>query len=362
MQRCVYFCNDWGNSMKKCPFCKTEIEDNARFCLFCMSSLETKQELASNQKHKNIWPFVLIAAILAVLLAVGIGFALKGNGGNAASDFSYTGDATYKDTANSDYNFNVDSSQTLQSTNTPSSDNSYTGSQNGSESNTVPPLNSGGASSSDKNENSSNNSTVSTPSQNTSPQTPSVPSVDTNQNDNNNPNSSDTTQETPTVPDSTDGPTAGSAVYAYRAATVNDALCAGRYTLPKDAIVITGITHPSDNGVYDIPETIDGKPVVAIMDNAFGGENIKDTVKTVIIPACIKEIRGTAFYYCYNMTELYIKGSYIFFPGSGLFAPTARRTGTLTVYATAKCEDKTSLSKVKSLAYYNDAVFVEWNG
>ncbi len=116
----------------------------------------------------------------------------------------------------------------------------------------------------------------------------------------------------------------------------------------------------SQDGVYDIPQSIDGKTVIAIMDNAFGDPEIKDTVKTVIIPESIKTIWAYGFFYCHNLKSLYIKGEALFIGGSP-FAPTYRRNETITIYCSETCHNRNH-TKWKYIAEYNDALYVEWNG
>ena len=52
--------------MKKCPFCDADIEDSARFCLYCMQSLVEKEQILLHQKKKPQW-LRIIAAIIAVI-------------------------------------------------------------------------------------------------------------------------------------------------------------------------------------------------------------------------------------------------------------------------------------------------------
>ena len=53
--------------MKKCPFCGAEIEDRARFCLHCMTSMVEKEQILPPKKRKPKW-VLLLGAILAVVL------------------------------------------------------------------------------------------------------------------------------------------------------------------------------------------------------------------------------------------------------------------------------------------------------
>ena len=58
--------------MKKCPFCGADIEDSARFCLYCMTSLTEKEQVLVH-KHKKpqgllIHAAMAVAAIILLLL------------------------------------------------------------------------------------------------------------------------------------------------------------------------------------------------------------------------------------------------------------------------------------------------------
>lgn len=56
--------------MKICPNCKAELEDNARFCLSCMTSLDKKEQITPPAQRFRRWPLVLLCLLLAVALAV----------------------------------------------------------------------------------------------------------------------------------------------------------------------------------------------------------------------------------------------------------------------------------------------------
>lgn len=59
--------------MKLCPKCKAELDDNARFCLRCMTSLEEKEQIQPPMRSIRRWPlvllcFLLLGAVLLILL------------------------------------------------------------------------------------------------------------------------------------------------------------------------------------------------------------------------------------------------------------------------------------------------------
>ena len=58
--------------MKQCPNCKAELDDNARFCLSCMTSLDEKELIPPPALPTRRWPLVLLCLLLiaAVCLAV----------------------------------------------------------------------------------------------------------------------------------------------------------------------------------------------------------------------------------------------------------------------------------------------------
>ncbi len=57
--------------MKLCPNCKAEMDDNARFCLCCMTSLDEKELISPSVRKKRRWPLVLLCVLL-----LGIGSVL----------------------------------------------------------------------------------------------------------------------------------------------------------------------------------------------------------------------------------------------------------------------------------------------
>lgn len=69
--------------MKKCPFCGADIEDSARFCLYCMQSLTKKEQILLRKKKKPQW-LLIIAAIVAAIVLLSISLAIILPGKQAA--------------------------------------------------------------------------------------------------------------------------------------------------------------------------------------------------------------------------------------------------------------------------------------
>lgn len=62
--------------MKRCPNCKAELDDNARFCLSCMTSLDEKEQIPPPVRKARRWPLVLLSSLLLSAVLVLILFAL----------------------------------------------------------------------------------------------------------------------------------------------------------------------------------------------------------------------------------------------------------------------------------------------
>ena len=61
--------------MKKCPFCGADIEESARFCLYCLNSLTEKEQILVHKKKKPqglaILGAIVGAAVILLLLLLG---------------------------------------------------------------------------------------------------------------------------------------------------------------------------------------------------------------------------------------------------------------------------------------------------
>ena len=328
--------------MKKCPFCKADIEDNARFCLYCMKPLNEKEVIPPTQRKPLWWALAVAAVLLIVLLAV----ILLIPRGNADLPSESSGEES------------TSTSQTTDSQASETTDESTRNTQNvGGESQGDTTLeenqNIAGTPDTNQKPNQSQNSNTQTPTESTTPttkptaptKTPTTPATtpqETTQPE-------ETIEET-TLPENTTVPETQKTevVYTYRTAQAGDDFNA-QYQNTGNDIVITGISQPSADGTYDIPSYIDGKKVIAIVANAFSGSN----AKIVYIPTTVKTIWNYAFVGC-GLTDIYFRGNSIYTEGSAF-------PNGITIHCSASCSDRNFRYYKNSAANYG-ATWAQWNG
>ncbi|MBQ6825691.1 MAG: leucine-rich repeat protein [Clostridia bacterium] len=316
--------------MKKCPKCKAEIEENARFCLYCMTSFEEKETIETIKENNKRWLYI-IAALLAFLIFL-VGIFIFGN--------------------KNPNNNKKDTSSSLPITN----NSIITGNEN-----TITNEQNNDISQSNKNSNSNSINEPQTPSnsegngtnQPSNNETTSNSSTSTSNNNNTEDDNSGNTSSTDTITNESKAVT-----YIYRDAKYGDDFSVNANL--ENSVVITGVKTAATNGKYIIPETLDGKKVIAIMPLAFCEDNISNTVKTVVLPSSVKTIWNNAFANCYNLTDIYFKGNSIYTEAYA-FAETSKRNGTLTIHCSANCSDRNYRYYKNSASNYN-AKYAEWNG
>lgn len=302
--------------MKKCPKCKAEIEENARFCLYCMTSFEEKQTIEVSKEKNKRW-LIIIAAVLVLALILTVIFFVPKNDLPKDTAGTSTGNSTHSDSDISEPSSTPENSSTNTSSGKKPSSNSSNNSSNGSSK----PGNSNPDDDKPDNDNSSSDA------------------------------SSDNTSPTPKPEQTT-------VTYLYRDAKYGDDFSVS--TNLENCVVITGVKNASADGKYVIPETLGGKKVIAIMALAFCDSNISNTVKTVFVPSTVKTIWNNAFATCYNLTDIYFKGNSIY-TESKAFAQTSSRNGTLTIHCSASCSDR-NYRYYKNCASSYGAIYAEWNG
>lgn len=336
--------------MKKCPKCNAEIEENARFCLYCMTSFEEKQKILPICEKNKRWYVYLTAVLVFVIFIVLMIFALTKKPHKIPRDeASISSDAVSETESHSSENSapfytpskNEQTDITDQSGNNNSPENTPTNNtetddkSNGDTTTTTPTT--------------PNDTVNQTNGSNNPPESDFTPDQDT---DGNNENTPDSVTTTPSEPVKND------VVYTYRDAKYGDDFAVS--TNFDNSVVITGVSIPSQSGEYNIPSEIDGKKVVAIMGLAFSGSDVKNTVKKVIVPATVKTIWNDAFAECYNMTDIYFCGNSIY-TETKAFADSSKRTLPLTIHCSSQCSDRNFRYYKNSAANYG-AEYEEWNG
>ena len=332
--------------MKKCPFCKADIEDNARFCLYCMKPLNEKEVIPLPKRKKQWWPFALAAVLLIALVAV-IMLMPRGNGNLPAESTGEETSSTGQTTDSQAGETTDESTQDTQSDSESQGDTTLEENQNTT-----------GTPSTNQKPNKNQNSNTPTPTESTTPATkPTKPTTPTA------PTTPTTTPTTPTttpqetaqpeettLPENTTAPETQKTevVYTYRAARAGDDFNA-QYQNTGNDIVITGISHPSTDGVYDIPAYIEGRKVIAIVANAFSGSN----VKIVYVPATAKTIWNHAFAGC-GLTDIYFRGNAIYVESNAFGSA-------LTIHCSASCSDR-NFRYYKNTAASYGATWAEWYG
>ncbi len=356
--------------MKKCPHCGAEIGEDAKFCLYCMTPLEEKKAISGIPIRRNL-KWIPWAAVLCLLIVVAAVFLIKQrsdknrvsgaeqirksessasvsdvNGQTLSGEVSADADTAEQGTVTENSPTGTPSKQNTASDNsekssTPATPEKDTGSKTAVTS-------SGGKTSGV----SGTSSQLSTPdtgsSQSTASSTQSTPSK----------TSSTETSKTESQPQTAE-PTE-TVTYLYRNAVPADDYAVNS-SVTENAVIITGVSGVSKTGEYVVPSTLGGKKVVAIGKNAFCSEQVKNTVRKVVLPETVKTIQEYAFYNCYNLTDLYLKGNAV--GNTGVFLPEkSKRNYTITIHCSAQCNDRNFRTYKTLCEFYGWAKFEEWNG
>ncbi|MBO5231614.1 MAG: zinc-ribbon domain-containing protein [Clostridia bacterium] len=341
--------------MKKCPKCRAEIQENARFCLYCMTSFEEKQEIKTKKENNKRW-LIFVAAVLVFVVIIFSVFAIALN--NKTGNSSNT----------TDYSPVISSENDCVASNGDKMSSQQNKENNKTESNKETLFTS---TSSTKGSSLDNNSNVNTTSINTTDDeksnvtSPKSGEVSKNSSkgsatsDNKTNNTDFDASLTTSTASLSSTPTQTVAVsYIYRDAKYGDDFSVGANL--ENSVVITGVKTASANGEYIIPDTLGGKKVIAVMGLAFCDEKISKTVKKVVVPSSVKNIWDNAFASCYNLTDIYFCGNSIYTEVNA-FAEKSKRNGTLIIHCSANCSDRNYRYYKNSASNYG-AKYEEWNG
>lgn len=327
--------------MKKCPKCKAEIQEEARFCLYCMTSFEKKQE--DGAKPNNKWWLYGIAAFLLVLI-IALCFLLF----------------TPKNTTDSGKDTSSPSSDDSSIISSEDSDSTPSNEEQGSPLEEESSLS---GSSDNDSPSKDNNSSEDKPSSGSSTNQP-TPGGEPGSGNNGSVDTS-TEESTPTTPDEEDDTAPDETVvpkFSYVTATIQNAYPTeySEMYAPENAIVITKVEYIEPSGNYVIPEKIDNKKVAAIMPSAFSDPAVSSSVKSVTLPSTVRTIWSEAFTNCYNLTDLYLKSAVIGIYEDA-FPLTSMRNEKLTIHCKRDCRDF-NFYYYRNIAERYDAEYEEWNG
>ncbi len=330
--------------MKKCPKCGAEIDDNARFCMYCMTSLDNKVAVESSASKKKLGVIIMAALLGILLIAIVLFFAFCGKGDNNDSESSPAliigSQNDYGSSENPDSNIPALSSKVDKDNTTTSNTSSNNPSSDKTSSLTATSKPQGSSSVSSKPESSSEKAPIAS-------NKPTAPSSS-------NPSSPVSSANSSSTPDS-------STIYTYRAAQSSDDELVAGSTLMNGGITITGVAKAPADGVYVIPEFIDGKKVVAVDKYAFNSEEIKDTVKVVVFPKSMLSVNVYSFYYCYNITDIYFAGEKTYIAGDAFPKP-EKRNYIITLHSSGTAENR-NFTKLKNFAImYHEMLFEAWDG
>lgn len=395
--------------MKECPFCKAQIEENARFCLYCMKPLVEKEVVApAREKRRRVWllPMLAVVLLLSVLAAV----LLLGNSKEDLPVADTTAPIAGLDPEDPPATEETDSSTVTtptqepeppieddptqetkppveddptQGTEPPIEDDPTQGTEPPIEDNPTPPVTEdppcthnyllqteekptctlGGvrhfvcSECDDVMEEKTqaaghrfNDATCELPKTCKVCQTTEGAALGHSYKDNTCTRCGDK-QVTDTEPD-----TDQTVKYEYRLAEADD-LKSDTYVNDGNDIVITGVVSLSPTGEYTIPSYIDGKRVVAIMPYAFRATN----VTKVVLGSTIRVIGEYAFFACYDLADIYFAGEYLD-AQSNSFPTPAERNGTLTIHCSATCKNAYSQLYKNMGSLILKIVWAEWNG
>ncbi len=296
--------------MKVCPFCQAKIEENARFCLYCMTPLTEKQAVKPEGNKRRLWLWLPVALLAILLVIGGIWWALDSIPLSGTQD----GSSTLSDPLIS-----------AEKGDTPSTNHTADRQPSSSEQ--------GGTSGSKDGQTENNTSGGSTHKGNAT-------GKDGTTRQSGSTKTSKSTQKTSTTT-RTNSNTIENLTWYYRKAYSGDHYTNYNKVATANGIVVTGFDRIPANGIYKIPDTIDGKTVVGINMSSgqgytFASPGVAQTAKAIYLPPAVNKITYNLFPSLVNLTDLYIAGEFLYMEPSAL-PPQSSRNGTLTIHASDTC-------------------------
>ncbi len=343
--------------MKTCPYCGAALEDEAKYCLYCMRELEPKATVKPRIfPRRRVW-LAGGGALLVLLFGVGLTVLLPRERGAGSLPQGATGSVgeSVSDDPAADLFFGSSSAGVPSDATAQNLQTSQNPAGGGNASTASGSAQTPGAA--------ANGDTTSRGG--TTTQSGGKPASE--------PQSGGQTTSVASAASTPTGSTAGSSSapaaqisYRYRDAVAADLFAAAdvAQALARGAVAITGVETPAENGVYVIPARIDGKPVVAVMDDAFSDPAICGTVKKIVFPASLHSMREW-FLSCGALTDLYFSGEsvalsfYTLYLKPGGARPTVH--GKADAVCTVESRGQLSSSTLRAWAASHGLPFSEWD-
>ena len=314
--------------MKKCPFCNADIEKSAKFCIFCMTSLDKKQYIETVEIKNKWWKLVIVAVLIIVLiLGVVLGMHSSENEGALRK-----GEQDATTTLHSKTDSNAETKEKTIAVTDKQGNTFYYQIEQADES----------VVDSTKKGNSKKQETKETIAVTNKQGKTFYYQIE---------------QTDESVVDSTKKSTANKEKPKTTASATNSNQTSPTNNSQVDSTPTSEPTAKSTVTTKSVATYL--YRVIAIMGGAFSGENIKNTVKKVIVPSSVKTIWNYAFSSCYYLSDIYFCGNSIYTEANA-FADKSKRKTTLTIHCSSNCSDRNFRYYKNSASDYS-AAYKEWN-
>ena len=348
--------------MKQCPFCQAQIEENARFCLYCMTPLEEKEpaRIPAKKDKSRLWLCVALSAVILTVLLANVLFPSSSSGKTPAGEAGAVARSEEEKTGEEDAVTEIGTEDEPE----PASRSDFSGEKTPAGTNTKASTTTKSAPTTTKAPTTTAKASTTTTK---APTTTTKAATTTTKAPTTTTKAATTTTKAPTTttkapttttkaPTTTTTTTPSGPAYSYVEATPENTYPAGVSYAVTNAIQITKVNTVEASGHYVIPETVDGKKVASIAAGAFSDPAIAGTVLSVTLPKTVRSVWGSAFQTCYNMKDLYLHSAVIALDPS-VFPASSQ----VTIHCAKDCRDF-NFYYYRNIAGQYGALYEEWNG